>query len=133
MPLAYSARCYTARAHNVSKDDCANCCLEYADGLMLETRDLDEFLVINGIQTMSARTICLAEEYDSTTVPDILRISPQSTGTEDVIAQFDALRKGTKATTEAIDNLRAMVPDGLCNGYWHDTAGMSAVGGIANQ
>jgi collagenase-like PrtC family protease len=133
MPLAYSARCYTARAHNVSKDDCANCCLDYADGLMLETRDLDEFLVINGIQTMSARTICLAEEYDSTTAPDILRISPQSTGTEDVIALFDALRKGTKATTEAIDNLRAMVPDGLCNGYWHDTAGMSAVGGIANQ
>jgi collagenase-like PrtC family protease len=133
MPLAYSARCYTARAHNVSKDDCANCCLEYADGLMLETRDLDEFLVINGIQTMSARTICLAEEYDSTTAPDILRISPQSTGTEVVIALFDALRKGTKATTEAIDNLQAMVPDGLCNGYWHDTAGMSAVGGIANR
>ena len=133
MPLAYSARCYTARAHNVSKDDCANCCLEYADGLMLETRDLDEFLVINGIQTMSARTVCLAEEYDSTTAPDILRISPQSTGTGDVIALFDALRKGTTATTEAIDNLQAMVPNGLCNGYWHDSAGMSAVGGIAEQ
>ena len=82
---------------------------------------------------MSAKTACLAEEYDSTTAPDILRISPQSRGTEDVIALFDALRKGTKSTTEAIDNLQAMVPDGLCNGYWHDSSGMNAIGGIAGQ
>jgi collagenase-like PrtC family protease len=133
MPLAYSARCYTARAHGVVKDTCANCCREYTDGLLLETRDSEEFLVINGIQTMSARTVCLAENFDATTAPDILRISPQSTGTEDVIALFDTLRQESMGTAETIDKLRTMVPGRLCNGYWHDGAGMSSVGEIATR
>ncbi len=134
MPLAYSARCYTARAHGVTKDDCANCCLEYADGLMLETRDADEFLVINGIQTMSAKTICLADEYGgSVAAPDILRISPQSAGTEDVVALFDSIRRETMVPGEAIESLQAMAPEGLCNGYWHDGAGMDSCGRIAGQ
>jgi collagenase-like PrtC family protease len=134
MPLAYSARCYTARAHGVTKDDCANCCLEYADGLMLETRDSDEFLVLNGIQTMSAKTLCLAEEYDdAAAAPDILRISPQSAGTEDVIALFNSIRQESITTKDAIANLQSIVPEGLCNGYWHDSAGMNSCGRIADQ
>lgn len=134
MPLAYSARCYTARAHGVTKDDCANCCVGYTDGLMLETRDSDEFLVLNGIQTMSAKTTCLAEEYDDDeAAPDILRISPQSAGTEDVVALFNSIRQDSMATEDAITNLQAIVPEGLCNGYWHDCAGMSSYGRIANQ
>jgi len=134
MPLAYSARCYTARAHSVTKDDCENCCLEYADGLLLETRDADEFLVLNGIQTMSAKTICLAEEYDNTAAaPDILRISPQSVGTEDIVALFNSLRQESISTDDALVELRGLVSDELCNGYWHDGAGMSACGRLAVQ
>jgi collagenase-like PrtC family protease len=134
LPLAYSARCYTARAHKVTKDDCANCCLEYADGLMLETRDSDEFLVLNGIQTMSAKTICLAEEYDdAVAAPDILRISPQSAGTEDVVTQFNSIRQDSAVTEDAISDLRALAPTGLCNGYWHDSAGMDFCARTADQ
>jgi len=46
LPLAYSARCYTARAHKVQKDACEFCCIDYPDGLMLTTREDEDFLVI---------------------------------------------------------------------------------------
>lgn len=134
MPLAYSARCYTARAHDVSKDDCANCCLDYADGLMLATRDADDFLVLNGIQTMSAKTVCLAQEFrEAAHPPDILRISPQSAGNEAIIELFDALRSGTVVTNDAVDQMQTFATDGLCNGYWHDDAGMHSLDRTVGQ
>ena len=133
MPLAYSARCYTARAHDVSKDDCGNCCLEYPDGLMLATRDADDFLVINGIQTMSARTLCLAQEYRATDLPpDILRISPQASDNEAIIELFDAVRMDRIGLESATEQMQSCAADGLCNGYWHDNAGMLSVDREAN-
>jgi len=48
LPLAYSARCFTARAHNLPKDDCQFRCLDYPDGLPLSTREGEDFLVLNG-------------------------------------------------------------------------------------
>jgi collagenase-like PrtC family protease len=127
LPLAYSARCYTARAHKVSKDDCANCCLDYPDGLMLSTREDKSFLVINGIQTQSARVHSLIHELnDPATGLDILRISPQSKHTERVISLFDQVRAGT---LEATETSQPFAPVGLCDGYWHGAAGMAACGG----
>ncbi len=129
LPLAYSARCYTARAHDLSKDDCGNCCVEYADGLMLSTREDESFLVINGIQTQSARIHSLVHElHDPVTGPDILRISPQSEDTERVISLFHRARSGSLKITEAADRLQHFSPVGLCNGYWHGEAGMAACG-----
>jgi collagenase-like PrtC family protease len=130
LPLAYSARCYTARAHEVSKDDCANCCVEYPDGLMLSTRENESFLVINGIQTQSARVQSLVHELnDPATGPDILRISPQSEDTERVISLFDQARSGLLKTAEAADELQRCAPVGLCDGYWRGEAGMASCGG----
>src|SRR5690606_29119812 len=54
LPLAWSARCFTARAHGRPKDDCGFVCREYPDGLPMDTRDGDPFLTLNGIQTQSA-------------------------------------------------------------------------------
>jgi collagenase-like PrtC family protease len=126
LPLAYSARCYTARAHSISKDECANCCIDYPDGLSLQTRDDEEFLVINGIQTLSARTACLlAELADNSGIADIFRISPQASGMESIIALIDALRRGEMAADAATEGLAAYAPDGLCDGYWHGAAGMT--------
>jgi collagenase-like PrtC family protease len=48
MPLAFSARCFTARHRNLPKDDCQFSCLDHPDGLMLKTRESEEFLVLNG-------------------------------------------------------------------------------------
>jgi collagenase-like PrtC family protease len=46
MPLAFSARCFTARHRNLPKDDCRFSCLDHPDGLMLKTREHEEFLVL---------------------------------------------------------------------------------------
>jgi collagenase-like PrtC family protease len=131
LPLAYSARCYTARAHELSKDDCANCCIDYPDGLTLSTRDDESFLVINGIQTQSAKVHSLVHELiDRTTGPDVLRISPQSEDTERVISLFHQARSGSLKAAEAAHKLERCSPVGLCDGYWHGAAGMAACGGV---
>ncbi len=130
LPLAYSARCYTARAHDVSKDNCANCCIDYPDGLTLSTREDKSFLVINGIQTQSATVHSLVHELsDPVAGLDILRISPQSKHTERVISLFDQVRAGTSGATETSHELEPFAPAGLCDGYWHGAAGMAACGG----
>jgi len=128
LPLAFSARCYTARAHSISKDECANCCIDYPDGLSLQTREYENFLVINGIQTMSARTSCLLSELkDKPGIVDILRISPQAGGTELIISLIDALRHGEIGTDAATNSLEGYAPEGLCDGYWHGESGMTNV------
>jgi collagenase-like PrtC family protease len=127
LPLAYSARCYTARAHGVSKDECGNCCIEYPDGLMLSTRDDESFLVINGIQTQSASVQSLVNALDDPADgPDILRISPQSEATEQVISLFHQARSGSLQAAEAAHQLQHFSRGRLCDGYWHGEAGMAA-------
>ena len=39
LPLALSARCFTARAHHLPKDECEFRCRDYPDGLALSTRE----------------------------------------------------------------------------------------------
>ena len=134
LPLAFSARCYTARAHEVSKDDCANCCIEYPDGLMLSTREDEIFLVINGIQTQSAKVHSLVHElHEPAPGLDILRISPQSKHTERVISLFDQVRSGSLKTADAAHRLECFSPVGLCDGYWHDAAGMDLCSGACGS
>jgi collagenase-like PrtC family protease len=125
LPLAYSARCYTARAHDIGKDVCGNCCIEYPDGLRLKTRDDDDFLVINGIQTQSSRTACpLPAIARRDRLVDILRISPQADDTRSIVQLVDALRHEAISIDDAMDDLRDFAPGGLCDGYWNGTAGM---------
>jgi collagenase-like PrtC family protease len=61
LPLAFSARCFTARHYNLPKDDCRFCCLDHPDGLPLAAHDGEPFLVLNGIQTQSFRVQNLAQ------------------------------------------------------------------------
>ncbi|MCB1486327.1 MAG: U32 family peptidase [Bauldia sp.] len=53
VPLAISGRCYHARVHDLSKDNCQFVCGEDLDGLKVETLDGEDFLAINGVQTLS--------------------------------------------------------------------------------
>jgi len=53
LPLAYSARCFTARSENRSKDDCELCCIKYPSGRTADSQDDKQLFVLNGIQTMS--------------------------------------------------------------------------------
>jgi collagenase-like PrtC family protease len=125
LPLAYSARCYTARSHNLPKDDCRFVCLDYPDGRLLKTREGEEFLVLNGIQTQSALThqaLDQLPELQNLGV-DVLRISPQSSGTLRILEIFDAARKGAKAGP-LMEELIGLLPLGACNGYLLHQAGM---------
>ena len=125
LPLAYSARCYTARSHNLAKDDCQFKCLDYPDGRTLKTQEGQEFLVLNGIQIQSALTHQALNQVPDLEAAgiDVLRISPQSRHMPRIIEIFDAARKGVDL--EALgEELLSLMPLGVCNGYLFHRAGM---------
>ncbi len=129
MPLAYSARCFTARYHNLPKDDCQYRCLDDPEGLTLRTREDQAFLTLNGIQTQSAQTNNLLAELAELRElnVDVLRISPQAQGTETVIESFAACLNGQRDPLEAAQALNAALPYGACAGYWQGQAGLKQV------
>jgi len=125
LPLAYSARCYTARSHNLPKDDCQFKCIDYPDGRLLETQEQQEFLVLNGIQTQSALTHEVLQQVPEliTLGVDILRISPQFNDTMQVLEIFNNALINNNIN-DLYDNLLEIIPLGACNGYLVEQAGM---------
>lgn len=127
LPLAYSARCFTARAHNLPKDDCQYRCLDYPDGLLLSTQEQEKFLVLNGIQTQSAKTNNLVTELETLIQlgVDVLRISPPSQHCEKIIDIFYQSLHQNYPIEQANNELQSLMPTGgSCNGYWHSSSGM---------
>ena len=124
LPLAFSARCFTARHYNLNKDDCQFKCMEHPEAITLKTREGQPFLAINGIQTMSAQTYnLLAEMPDMLAMGiDIVRLSPQAHHMAEIVAAFDAARHGTTPRPASRD----WAPDGLVDGYWFGEAGIVA-------
>ncbi len=133
LPLAFSARCFTARHYNLPKDDCRFRCLDHPDGLPLATRDGEPFLVLNGIQTQSHRVLNLADALPEMRAlgVDAVRLSPQSERMEGVIAAFRAaLAGGAPAATAGA--LEPLLPAPACDGYWHGRPGLERVGAAAS-
>jgi O2-independent ubiquinone biosynthesis protein UbiV len=129
LPLAYSARCFTARSHNLPKDDCQYRCLDDADGLLLSTQENDAFLILNGIQTQSAKTQNLILELNQLVEMDVdvLRISPPSKNIERIIELFYLTLNSDYSTQNANKELQELMPDtGSCNGYWYGESGMDS-------
>lgn len=126
MPLSTSARCFTARAHNLPKDDCQYRCLDYPDGLTLYTREEQPFLAINGVQTQSAKTYNLLAEINALAAlgTDVLRISPHSVHTRKVVDTFRSCLENTLSAEEGAQSLNRCMSEGPCDGYWHARAGM---------
>jgi len=129
MPLSFSARCFTARAHNVPKDQCELRCIDYPHGMPLQTQEDQELFTINGIQLQSGLPSNLLGEIDSLRQlqVDVLRLSPQAEGMQQIVTAFDAARKGEQS--EAITALMAADTE-WCNGYWHGEAGMLNVNAV---
>ncbi|RZI42775.1 U32 family peptidase [Herbaspirillum sp. HC18] len=126
MPLAFSARCFTARHHNLPKDDCQFRCMEYPDGLALKTRESQHFLTLNGIQTQSALVYNLVGELGAMLElgVDIARISPQSQHMDQIISLFRDVADKKIAGSDALKQMEALMPDQPCNGYWHGKPGL---------
>ncbi|MCM8857281.1 MAG: U32 family peptidase [Candidatus Thiodiazotropha sp.] len=122
MPLTLSARCFTARSHNLPKDDCQYKCIDYPDGRLLSTQEGEPFLALNGVQTVSAKTCNLLTEIPllKQLQVDVLRISPQSTFTGQIVDAFQNALNGS-----TIKDLEKYMPLGSCDGYWHGNSGLS--------
>ena len=122
LPLSFSARCFTARALDVPKDQCGFRCIDYPDGTPLATREGRPFLRINGISVQGEEITDLGPEFPElrTLGVDILRLYPQAEGTEAVVRYFDALRDCVEVPTRL----------GHRNGYWHGEPGMRMEAGI---
>ncbi|WP_043531376.1 U32 family peptidase [Litchfieldella xinjiangensis] len=122
LPLAWSARCFTARRHGLPKDRCQFVCQQYPEGLPLCAQDApDEVFTLNGIQTLSGACQDLRHE-----VPEMqrmgvaaARLSPRAEGMSEVVAAFDRARRGELAERDPL----ALTEVG-CDGYWHGQAGM---------
>lgn len=129
MPLAFSARCFTARHYNLQKDDCQFKCIEYPDGLKLATREGEGFLVLNGIQTQSSRVYNLSADLAALASAgvDVLRVSPQAQHTIAVLALMRELLAGPEASSETLGELARLLPDESCDGYWHGRPGLDQV------
>lgn len=130
LPLAISARCFTARYHNLDKDHCDYRCLRDPEGLALRTRDGEPFLVLNGVQTQSARLQNLLPYVGEAIAMgvDVLRLSPQAEGMEEAVRAFAGAACGKLDVAAASARLASAVPGEACDGYWHGRAGMHREG-----
>jgi len=126
LPLAFSARCFSARAHNRGKDDCGFVCVNYPDGLLLNTQEGNSFLIINGIQIQSARTQNLLRhlgELQEAGV-DIIRILPQPDGMQEIVQAFRKALDDPETADQGMQQLALMRPEGFSDGYWCQQPGM---------
>ena len=118
LPLAYSARCFTARSENRPKDQCNLCCIKYPDGRKVDSQEGTELFRMNGIQTMSGTIQNLINDLPSMAgLVDVVRMSPHSLEVFDWLGKFQ----------QAIENNTRMSLEGFCNGYWHKIEGMKTI------
>ncbi|KGD78634.1 U32 family peptidase [Pantoea vagans] len=118
LPLALSARCFTARSENRAKDACETCCINYPTGRRVNSQEGQQVFVLNGIQTMSGYCYNLGNDLAGMRGQvDCVRLSPQDTST---LAEIDRFRANENGQAPL------MVAKGSdCNGYWRKLAGMT--------
>jgi collagenase-like PrtC family protease len=120
LPLAISGRCYHARLHDRMKDSCQFVCGEDPDGRAVETLDGQPFLAVNGVQTLSQSTACMAHQVDALREAGVaaLRLSPQSQDFGLVCAGWARRLNGGSTGFELEALLRPTAPGGrLSDGF----------------
>ena len=130
LPLAFSARCFTARHHRLTKDECDFRCRDDGDGLIVSTSEGQPFLVLNGIQTQSAGLQSLLGHAPALRAAGVsrVRLSPCGTGFAEVLRLFDAVYRQGAPVGPALAELAALpLPGALVDGFARDRAGMEAV------
>ncbi|MGX9417047.1 U32 family peptidase [Vibrio sp. WJH972] len=116
LPLAYSARCFTARAEDKPKDKCEKCCINYPTGIQVNSQEGQAVFNLNGIQTQSGYCYNLINDLPSMKgIVDVVRLSPLGVETFSQLDKFKANEAGLHP--EKLNNYE-------CNGYWHQLAGL---------
>ncbi|AZI86025.1 U32 family peptidase [Kosakonia sp. CCTCC M2018092] len=117
LPLAYSARCFTARSENRAKDECETCCIKYPTGRSMRSQEDQQVFVLNGIQTMSGYVYNLGNELTSMQgLVDMVRLSPMGSETFTMLEAFKANETGSAPLPLASNS--------DCNGYWRRLPGL---------
>ncbi|HEX7046793.1 MAG TPA: U32 family peptidase [Gammaproteobacteria bacterium] len=120
LPLAHSARCFTARHHQRSKDACGFVCIEHEQGLRVSTREGEEFLRINGIQVQSDAIHCVHDiAHLQQHGADRVRLAPAGDDFFEAVQAFVEWCSGRPASFDT---------SATVNGYWFGEPGMSVSG-----
>ncbi|OZG72331.1 U32 family peptidase [Hahella sp. CCB-MM4] len=119
MTLAYSARCYTARAHNIPKDQCRFICLQHPTGMKATSQDGQELFTLNGIQTQSGKCLNLLNQWQEIRSQgiELIRLAPESPAVLNLVSSLkDSMENDLTTVTPYTEQ--------HCNGYWNRLAGM---------
>lgn len=122
LPLACSARCYTARHLGLPKDNCQFRCIEFPDGLTLSSQEGKPLFTLNGLQTQSAAPCNLIHQLPQMRDMGVttIRLSPCASGFFEQLERFDRARKQQNVELLLVDERQ-------CNGYWFGRPGMEWV------
>ncbi len=126
VPLAISGRCYHARLHGRSKDNCRFACEEDPDGLDVSTLEGRSFLAMNGVQTLSDSFACVDRQIELLREAQVsrLRLSPHTGDFAAVCALYRARLDGEIGRGAVADALTAMRPGiRLSDGFLTGAAG----------
>lgn len=125
-PLAIAARCYHARLHKLSKDNCRFVCEQDPDGLTVTTLDGEAFLAMNGVQTLSHACMNLLADAAALAAAGVgsLRLSPQHCDMVAVARNFRDVLDGRSAPDAAMQELARIYPHApFTNGFLHAQPG----------
>ncbi|MCC7259410.1 MAG: U32 family peptidase [Alphaproteobacteria bacterium] len=127
LPLAIASRCYHARAQGKHKDGCQYVCEEDADGLTVRTLDREQFLAVNGLQTLSYTYSHMLGELEALCAMGIhhFRLSPHDTDMVEVSRIYRALLDKKIDSGEAIRKMAVLLPDAtFSNGFYYGNEGI---------
>ncbi len=120
LPLAFSARCFTARAFNLPKDSCEFKCIDYPEGIPLHSQEQQALFQINGIQTQSQSICNLLQEWQTMQLMGVDSMRISINGIDDLTA-IEQLQHYMQQTQPMIP----LQQKSQCNGYWHGETGIS--------
>lgn len=126
-PLAISARCYHARLHKKPKIDCEYVCNKDYNGKTVTTLRNEDFLAINGTQTMShtyCNLILQLKDLQKMGV-NAFRISPHFLEIENMIKTFKDVLEDRLEPESAFTQILRYLPSGerCSNGFYFGEAG----------
>lgn len=120
LPLAISGRCYHARMHGRTKDNCQFACEDDPNGLDVRTLDDQPFLAMNGVQTLSDSYASVAHQTDALVKAGVsaIRLSPQTEGFVEVCQLYKGRLDGTRDAKDVVDGLGQIDPSArLSDGF----------------
>ncbi|UYM17016.1 U32 family peptidase [Endozoicomonas euniceicola] len=122
MPLAYSARCFTARVNDKGKDECDFICRKVPQGVPLATQEGEQLFTLNGIQTMSGHCMNILDRWQAMEKLGVhsMRLSAHS---HDVLDIADGLTRSIRNGKAFVSELSAE----QCNGYWEGGSGKDQI------